>query len=109
MIIEVAALLPIAPLLLLPFILVFFIVVFPFWLVGVAIFWTLRLLVRLIGGGPDGRWAARAQIWFRWVLTFGGFAESYANTLSPKAPAVPTDPSVAPIDRSPPSSGRTIP
>jgi hypothetical protein len=77
MIVHTAALLPIAPLLLLPFILVFFIVVFPFWLIGLALLWTLRLLVRAIGGGPGGRWAARVQIWFRWVLTFGGFTESY--------------------------------
>lgn len=76
--IQAAALLPIAPLLLLPFILILFIVVFPFWLIGVSLLWLLRTLVRAVGGGPGGRWAARVQIWFRWVLTFGGFAESYA-------------------------------
>jgi hypothetical protein len=77
--IQTAALLPIAPLLLLPFILIFFIVVFPFWLVGVSLLWLLRTFLRAIGGGPGGRWAARAQIWFRWVLTFGGFTELYST------------------------------
>lgn len=80
--IQAAALLPIAPLLLLPFILVFFVVVFPFWLIGVALLWMLRTIVRAIGGGPDGRWATKVQVWFRWVLTFGGFAESYAAKVS---------------------------
>lgn len=77
--IQAAALLPIAPLLLLPFILLFFIIVFPFWLIGVSLLWLLRTLVRAIGGGPGGRWAARVQIWFRWVLTFGGFTELYSS------------------------------
>jgi hypothetical protein len=44
-------------------------------------------LVRLIGGGPGGRWSARVQIWFRWVLTFGGFTESYmAKASTPQKP-----------------------
>ena len=84
--IQAAALLPIAPLLLLPFILIFFIVVFPFWLVGVAVLWTLEWCVRLAGGGPDGRWSAKVHGWFRWVLTFGGFAETYAASLSGDQP-----------------------
>jgi hypothetical protein len=84
--IQAAALLPIAPLLLLPFILVFFIVVFPFWLIGVSFLWLLRTLVRAIGGGPDGRLAARVQIWFRWVLTFGGFTERYGAKQDGSAP-----------------------
>jgi hypothetical protein len=87
MIVQAAALLPIAPILLLPFILIFFVVVFPFWLIGIAVLWVLKLLVRLIGGGPGGRWSARVQIWFRWVLTFGGFTESYLQkTGTPQKP-----------------------
>ena|SRR5258708_539900 len=84
--IQAAALLPIAPLLLLPFILIFFIVVFPFWLIGVSLLWMLRTLVRTIGGGPQGRWAAGVQVWFRWVLTFGGFTESYTAKLGGSPP-----------------------
>jgi hypothetical protein len=87
MIVHAAALLPIAPILLLPFIIIFFVVVFPFWLIGIAVLWVLKLLVRLIGGGPGGRWSARVQIWFRWVLTFGGFTESYmAKASTPQKP-----------------------
>jgi hypothetical protein len=87
MIVQAAALLPIAPILLLPFILIFFVVVFPFWLIGIAVLWVLKLLVRLIGGGPGGRWSARVQIWFRWVLTCGGVTESYLQkTGTPQKP-----------------------
>ena len=86
MIVHAAALLPIAPILLLPFILVFFIVVFPFWLIAMAVLWILRLLVRAVGGGPGGRWSDRVQIWFRWVLTFGGFTESYLRPDSSQTP-----------------------
>jgi hypothetical protein len=81
--IQAAALLPIAPILLLPFILIFFIVVFPFWLIAMALLWVLRMLVRVVGGGPGGRWSARVQIWFRWVLTFGGFTENYTGKRAP--------------------------
>jgi hypothetical protein len=82
--IQAAALLPIAPFLLLPFILIFFVVVFPFWLIGVVVLWLLKMLVRLIGGGPDGRWSVRVQIWFRWVLTFGGFTNSNTSKNAPR-------------------------
>jgi hypothetical protein len=77
-------LLPIAPILLLPFIIVFFVVVFPIWGVTLAILGILLLLVR----GID--WLARAagvtvfagasrglSRALRWVLTFGGFTERY--------------------------------
>lgn len=84
--IQAAALLPIAPFLLLPFILIFFVIVFPFWLIGVVLLWLLKMLVRLIGGGPHGRWSARVQIWFRWVLTFGGFTNSYASKTAHQQP-----------------------
>ncbi len=76
---QIATLLPIAPILLLPFIIIFFVVVFPFWLVGAAVTWVLRLIVRLVvrmtqGAEAAGRptWADR---WFHWIITFGGFTE----------------------------------
>ena|SRR5579862_3752159 len=81
--IQAATLLPIAPFLLLPFILIFFVIVFPFWLIGVVLLWLLKTLVGLVGGGPDGRWSARVQLWFRWVLTFGGFTNSYTSKNRP--------------------------
>jgi hypothetical protein len=78
MVIHAAALLPIAPILLLPFILIFFIVVFPFWAIGVVVLWVIRSIVRLIAGQESAA-AVRVGRWFRWVLTFGGFAESYVG------------------------------
>lgn len=69
--IQVAALLPIAPLLLLPFILIFFIAVFPVWLVAMIVLGALRALARKAApnAGPT-RVLERA---FVWVKTFGGF------------------------------------
>jgi hypothetical protein len=84
--IQAAALLPIAPILLLPFILIFFIVVFPFWAVGVILLGALRFIVRL-AAGADSPAATRVNAWFRWVLTFGGFAETYGiGTKSSNSP-----------------------
>jgi hypothetical protein len=60
------SLLPIAPLLLLPFALVFFVVVFPLWAVAVAVLWVLKLVL-----------GKRIEPAFRWVLTFGGIARLY--------------------------------
>ena len=56
-------LLPIAPLILLPFALVFFVFVFPLWAVAVAVLWLLKLVL-----------GKRIELAFRWVLTFGGIA-----------------------------------
>jgi len=69
-------LLPIVPILLLPFAIVFFIVVFPLWIVALAVLGLILLIFRGLNmatggsmtGAADG--VARA---FRWVLTFGGF------------------------------------
>lgn len=80
MIIAAAAmhmtLLPIAPLILLPFALVFFVVVFPFWGVALALLGLLLLILRGINalshGALDGAVASVNRA-FRWVLTFGGF------------------------------------
>ncbi len=61
--IVAAQLLPIAPLILLPFALVFFVFVFPLWAVAVAVLWVLQLVFK-----------GRVRRAFRWVLTFGGIA-----------------------------------
>jgi len=74
-------LLPIAPILLLPFILVFFVIVFPLWGVALGVLGLLLLLAR----GAD--WLARKAgvnalsgvaralfRAFRWTLTFGGLS-----------------------------------
>ncbi|MDB4877637.1 MAG: hypothetical protein JWM41_4083 [Gemmatimonadetes bacterium] len=75
-------LLPIVPILLLPFILIFFVVVFPLWALALGVLGFILVLIR----GMD--WLAKRigvtaldgavkgmQQAFRWVLTFGGFAE----------------------------------
>ena len=80
-------LLPIAPILLLPFIIVFFVVVFPIWGVALGVLGLLLLLMRAadwlartagitaLGGAVD---ALRRAL--RWVLTFGGFTERFKET-----------------------------
>ena len=78
-----ATLLPIAPILLLPFILVFFVVVFPLWLVSLGVLGLLLLILRGLGklgqlAGTDALSIAATHMHraFRWVLTFGGLARS---------------------------------
>lgn len=70
------SLLPIAPLILLPFALVFFVIVFPFWGIGLGVLGLLLLIFRglnqLFRGALDGAVASVHRA-FRWVLTFGGF------------------------------------
>lgn len=75
-------LLPIVPILLLPFILIFFVVVFPLWGVALGVLGLILVVVRALdwlanrigidalGGAVTGMRRA-----FRWVLTFGGFTE----------------------------------
>ena len=72
MVIHAAALLPIAPLLLMPFIIIFFIAVFPLWLVGMIVLGATRWIVRMMF--RDAAHPARVAVEkaFRWVLTFGG-------------------------------------
>jgi hypothetical protein len=69
-------LLPIAPLILLPFALIFFVIVFPFWGIALGILGLALLIVRginaLTRGSLDGAVASVHRA-FRWVLTFGGF------------------------------------
>jgi hypothetical protein len=74
-------LLPIVPILLLPFAIIFFVVVFPLWGVALGVLGLLLLIARALD------WLAKKlgvvaleplprglHIAFRWVLTFGGFA-----------------------------------
>jgi hypothetical protein len=77
-------LLPIAPILLLPFIIVFFVVVFPIWGVSLGVVGLLLLIVRALDAlgraagtkafTPAAQGVSRA---FHWILTFGGFTERY--------------------------------
>jgi len=70
------SLIPIAPLILLPFALVFFVIVFPFWGVALGVLGLLLLILRglnrLARGSLDGAVNGVHRA-FRWVLTFGGF------------------------------------
>jgi len=74
--------LPVAPILLLPFIVLFFIVIFPLWVVAIAVLgllmgltraleWTLRA-ARLQIGRPLSGPVSNA---FHWTLSWGGLAE----------------------------------
>ena len=78
-----ATLLPIVPILLLPFILIFFVAVFPLWLLSLGVLGLLLLLLRglaklgqLVGTDALSTAAAGVHRAFRWVLTFGGLARS---------------------------------
>lgn len=69
-------LLPIAPLFLLPFAIVFFVVVFPLWGLGLGVLGLLLVIMRgidRVSGGAIAHATARVHRAFRWVLTFGGF------------------------------------
>jgi hypothetical protein len=77
--VTMAALLPIAPILLLPFIVVFFIIVFPLWLVATAVLGALlgiargidALLRALHVGVTISKPVSDA---FHWTLSWGGIA-----------------------------------
>ena len=70
------SLLPIAPLILLPFALVFFVVVFPIWGAALGVLGLILLLLKglnvIARGSLDGLVTGVHKV-FRWVLTFGGF------------------------------------
>jgi len=82
-------LLPIAPILLLPFIIVFFVIVFPLWGIALGVIGLLWLIVRALDAigraagvdvfAPAAGAVSRA---FRWVLTFGGFTERFKEARS---------------------------
>lgn len=79
-------LLPIVPILLLPFIIVIFVIVFPLWLVALGVVGLvyvivvgaerLALAMNIRSVSPVAR---AIRIAFRWVLTFGGIARSQAE------------------------------
>ncbi|MEO8624114.1 MAG: hypothetical protein ABI625_23745 [bacterium] len=73
------ALLPVAPILLMPFILLFFIIVFPLWLVAVAVLGILLGLTRAIDAALgalkiDARISGPISNAFHWTLSWGGLA-----------------------------------
>lgn len=79
-------LLPIAPILLLPVILVVFVIVFPLWVIALAVLGLILVIVRLLdklarlaGFGWLSGPASGMHRAFRWVLTFGGLAEKVAS------------------------------
>ncbi|MEO7458190.1 MAG: hypothetical protein ABIY52_18165 [Gemmatimonadaceae bacterium] len=74
------ALLPVAPILLLPFIAIFFIVVFPLWLVAVAVLGIIFGLVKgvdflLEKAGSGVRISKPISNAFHWTLSWGGLAQ----------------------------------
>jgi len=77
--------LPIVPLLLLPFALIFFIIVFPFWGIALGVLGLLLLILRGLNAITRGALAGpTAGVYkaFRWVLTFGGFVRLGEGGLS---------------------------
>jgi hypothetical protein len=65
-------LLPVAPILLLPFILIFFIAVLPVWLVAMIVLIVVRGGLQLVVRRPDHPARVRMDKTFRWVKSFGG-------------------------------------
>ena len=77
--VQMAALLPIAPILLMPFIAIFFIIVFPLWLVATAVLGLLLLIVKGIDAAlgamkSEVRIAKPFSAAFHWTLSWGGIA-----------------------------------
>ncbi|CAN5851649.1 hypothetical protein BH11GEM2_BH11GEM2_31610 [soil metagenome] len=73
------ALLPIAPILLLPFIIIFFIVVFPLWLVAMAVLGILLGICMAIDAALGAmkvatRISGPIKNAFHWTLSWGGIA-----------------------------------
>lgn len=74
------ALLPVAPILLLPFIAVFFVVVFPLWLVAVAVLGivfgiAMGIDATLKAMGVNARVSGPISNAFHWTLSWGGLAQ----------------------------------
>ena len=78
------ALIPVAPILLLPFILVGFVIVFPIWLAGLIVLGLLRLIAWLVdkaleASGSAFRFGPPLARAFEWVKTFGGLAKGFGS------------------------------
>jgi hypothetical protein len=87
--IQIAALLPIAPILLLPFILIFFIAVFPLWLVAMAVLGVLLGIAKgidavLRGLKIDATLSKPVSNAFHWTLSWGGIANRRDRDSIPK-------------------------
>jgi len=67
--------LPVAPILLLPFIIVFFIVVFPLWIVAVAVLGVLMWVARGVDALLKTKVSGPVSSAFHWTLSWGGLAE----------------------------------
>lgn len=67
--------LPVAPILLLPFIILFFIIVFPLWIVAVAVLGMLMWMVRGVDALLKTRLSPPVSSTFHWTLSWGGLAE----------------------------------
>ena len=65
-------LLPVAPILLLPFILIFFIAVFPLWLVAMILLGLARGIAQLVFRRPDHPARMGIAKAMHWVKSFGG-------------------------------------
>jgi hypothetical protein len=83
--------LPVAPILLLPFIIVFFALVFPFWLVAIAVLGLLMLIARGVEwplratGATLGRpLSGPLSNAFHWTLSWGGIAERRDRPPTPR-------------------------
>ncbi len=67
--------LPVAPILLMPFIILFFIIVFPLWLVGIVVLGALMWLARGIDTLLRTNLSRPVSNAFHWTLSWGGLAE----------------------------------
>lgn len=92
-------LLPIAPILLLPFIIVFFVIVFPIWGISLGVVGLLLLIVRALdaiarAAGIEAFKPAVAAVSraFRWVLTFAGFTDRFSRDAQSAGPEVASHP-----------------
>ena len=79
------ALIPVAPILLLPFIIVGFVIGFPLWVISMAVLGLLRLVAwpidrGLEAAGSSFRFGPHLRRAFNWVKTFGGLAGRLEKT-----------------------------
>ena len=72
-------LLPVAPILLLPFIVIFFIAVFPVWLVAMIVLGSVRAVTHVVARNPENPARRRIDRAFHWVKSFGGLIHCEAD------------------------------